>query len=335
MTLKIAAIFKYVIIFIAGLFLLWLAIRNLDLQKTYDDVINAKWSWVWLSLVFSALAFVIRAQRWNMLIEPSGYKPKLSNTSYSVMFGYFANLGLPRLGEVTRCAALSRKEKIPFEILIGTVIVERALDMLTLLIALFALLFIEYGTMRDFLLDNVFSQLTPVKFIYAGGAAVFIFLVFVLFMKSKYSKPFREKILSIWHGVIKGFKSILKIKHAGWFIFHSLFIWILYYLSTWCCFYALASTSALGWREAIFALAVGGIGMSAPVNGGIGAYELLVSKGLMLFNISESDGITFALLVHATQILLIIASGLFAIAMMGLTPNRNARTEDPVQSASE
>jgi len=328
---KFAPVIKYLLIFLAGCLLLWLAVKDIDWVKTINDISNAKWSWVWLSLFFSTLAFVSRAIRWNMLIEPSGYKPKLSNTTYAVMFGYFANLGLPRLGEITRCAALSRKEKVPFEVLIGTVIVERALDMITLCLALAGLLFIEYKTMKDFLIENVFSNFTPTKIIYTAIISGVLFIGAVILLRSHFAKPFREKVLTLWIGVVKGFKSILKIKQVGWFIFHSLFIWILYYLSTWCCFYALASTSTLGWKEAIFALAAGGIGMSAPVNGGIGAYELLVSKGLMLFNISEADGIIFALLVHATQILLIVAAGLFAIAMMGATPNRNSKIEVGVE----
>lgn len=327
MKLNYKAVVKYLLILATGFLLLWLAVKDLDWNKSFNDIKNANWNWVWLSLFFSFIAFVSRAVRWNMLIEPSGYKPKLSNTTYAVMFGYFANLGLPRLGEVTRCAALSRKEKVPFEVLIGTVIVERALDMITLFIALVGLLFIEYNTMKDFLIENVFSNFSILKIIYAAVIGIVLFIVAVVFLRSGFAKPFREKILSLWAGVVRGFKSILKIKQVGWFIFHSLFIWILYYLSTWCCFYALTATSALGWKEAIFALAAGGIGMSAPVNGGIGAYELLVSKGLMLFNISEADGIIYALLVHSTQILLIVAAGLFAVVMMGITTDRNARLE--------
>ena len=123
---------QFVILLAVGITLLWLVFRHEDTDKIFRDITSADYRWAGFSLFISLVAYYVRAVRWKMLIEPLGYHPKLSNTFYSMMVGYLANLALPRLGEVSRCGALNRAEKIPFEKLIGTVIVERVIDVICL-----------------------------------------------------------------------------------------------------------------------------------------------------------------------------------------------------------
>ena len=106
------------------------------------------------------------------------------------------------------------------------------------------------------------------------------------------------------------------MKNTGWFVFHTLFIWVMYFLMTYVCFFCLDATSHLNAKAGLFTLVVGGLGMAAPVQGGIGAYHYIVSQGLQLFGISTTDGIVYATLVHTSQTILVVVLGLFAMLML-------------------
>src|SRR5215204_1378586 len=125
---KLLTILKYIILLGVAATLLLYALRGMDIKKIIQQILHADMFWVSVSGLISITAFVIRAHRWNLLIEPMGYSPALKNTTYSVLVGYLANFLVPRLGEVTRCGALSKAEGIPFNKLFGSVIIERIID---------------------------------------------------------------------------------------------------------------------------------------------------------------------------------------------------------------
>ncbi len=314
-----------------GVLLLWLTFKNVDIGQTWTKIKNAHFIWIWISVLCSLLAYLSRAYRWNMLIEPVGYKPTLLNSFYAVCIAYFANLAIPRLGEVTRCATLSKKEHIPFDVLLGTVIAERVIDVLTLLLAMIVLLIMEFETMWGFLYENVFSKIefnlsTANLVISAVTLAVLVFVVRLIF-KSQQFAAISSKIKKLIAGLFNGLKSVSKLKNIPMFIFHSLFIWAMYLLMVYFGLFALDSTAGLGIKAAVFALVAGGLGMTAPVQGGIGAYHLLVSKGLLLFGIAYDDGLAFATLMHTSQLVQIVVFGLFALLMLFLTKDHNAKGE--------
>src|ERR1039458_2379633 len=141
--------------------LMYLAFHGNDLKKMIRDIESANYYWVLLSLFVSILAYLSRAMRWNMLIETLGYQPKIRNTYWALLFGYFANLAIPRLGEVSRCGALSRKEKIPFNELLGTVVIERVVDVLTLMVSLILVAVLEFGMMKSFASKALSLHLYP------------------------------------------------------------------------------------------------------------------------------------------------------------------------------
>jgi uncharacterized protein (TIRG00374 family) len=278
-----------------------------------------------ISIVCSVTAFVSRAYRWNILIEPLGYKPSLKNTTYSVIIGYFANLALPRLGEVTRCGTLNKAEKVPFDELLGTVIVERVFDVICLLIVILLTAFFEYARLGNFLLLNLYDPFKDKIQQYAQSplfiAAVIVLLVAVILFirairKNSGKHGFISKIVALLKGIVEGLKSVRKIKRPGSFVFHTIFIWTLYFFSSYVCFFALPATSQLDWKAGLFVLAIGGMSMSAPVQGGIGVFHLLVSQGLLLYSIPHEHGIAFATLIHSTQAILMIVLGSLSFAML-------------------
>lgn len=282
--------------------------------------------WIVLAIIVSVLAHVSRAVRWNMLIEPLGYKPRVVNTFWAVCAGYFANLAIPRLGEITRCGTLSKAEEIPFNELLGTVIVERIMDVLVLLIGLLLVAAMQFDVIGGFLTETILHPLAA-KFQNIAGSMIWIialvvlvggYFIWKLISKTEKFKGIAIKINNLIKGVIDGIKSVKNLKNIPLFIFHTLWIWSMYFFASYLVFFALDSTSHLSWQIGFVVLVIGGLGMTAPVQGGIGAYHWIVSHGLMLYGISETDGIVFATLVHGYQTLLLIVLGAigFLILMM-------------------
>ena len=293
--------------------LLFIAFRGVRIATVVRDVGQANLFWVLGAALFSIAAFVSRAYRWSLLIEPLGYSPSLKNTTSSLMAGYLANLALPRLGELTRCGSLSKAESIPFIPLVGTVIAERVVDLISLFTCLLLLVIIEhnrFGTeFRSTILNPIIEPIASHKWL-ALLLAIGVAGVFVVYRhfqsKHKGAGSFWSKLVI---DLVTGLRSITSLRRPWLFVFHSVLIWILYFLGMYCCFLALPYTARLGYRAALFALVVGGFGMSAPVQGGIGAYHLLVSRGLMLYGLSQQDGLAFATLVHSLQLLLVLVFG--------------------------
>lgn len=318
-------ILKYVILLGVAAALLWYALKGMDVKKVFQQISNANIFWVSVSGLISIVAFVVRAHRWNLLIEPMGYSPSLKNTTYSVLVGYFANLAFPRLGEVSRCGALSKAESIPFNKLLGTVIVERIIDVLSLLVCIFLAAAIEYKRLGNFFTEKVFDplnekfqQLTASPILLGAVVLVLIILLItmVYFIKKNRKKESESRINKIIRGFIDGLRSVANLKRPGLFIFQSAFIWILYFLGVYTALYAFSFTSGLGANAALFLLVAGGLGMSAPVQGGIGAYHLLVKEGLMLFGVAAENGLAFAFMLHGLQLVLVVALGIVSLFLL-------------------
>ena len=332
MNKKIWSFIKYLLLFAIGIALLVLAFRGKNLNEMLEKIRNANYLWIGISVFCSFLAYASRAYRWKMLIVPLGYKPKFSSTLYALMAGYLANLAIPRIGEISRCSALSQAEKIPFNVLVGTVIVERGLDLVLLLISILLAASIEYDTLGRFITDNLIQPfygkaaflLNSTLFI---GVLVLIFaslLIFiVLIFKRQNQSPLFNKIATLIKGVVKGLQSVGKMQNKGLFIAHTLFIWVMYYFVTYACFFSFQPTSGLGFKAGMFTLAIGGLGMTAPVQGGIGAYHLVVSKGLSLFNISEADGLIYATIVHTSQTLFVLLLGGISLILLFLLSKKS------------
>lgn len=311
---------------------MWLAFRGQDLQKILIDLKNANYFWVIASAAVSILAHFIRGLRWKMLIKPLGHEPSNANTYHAVMVGYLANLAVPRMGEISRCGVLNRSNKIPLNSLIGTVIIERIIDVLFLLSILVFSILLEYNRIFDFIKINIlipmfdkFSSSSIVIYL-SIGMLVIAFAVFYI-IKAYHEKLLNVKLYNKLFSILIGFKegilSVIKMEKKGLFIIYSIAIWFLYILSTYLCYFAIESTSSLSFSSAIFVMAVGGIGMSAPVQGGIGAYEATVQLGLLVYGVAAVNGLAYATLNHSSQILSILIFGSISLLYIFLKFRKN------------
>jgi uncharacterized protein (TIRG00374 family) len=311
----------------AGILLLWLAFRKVDFHRVAENLKEANYYWLILSLFFSLMAFILRARRWQLLIHPLGVRPTFWHTFHALMIGYLANLALPRVGEITRCVALGKKEKIGVDKLVGTVIVERTIDFLSVLVFLMIIVLTSGSIIRKFLNESLFIPLKEkvfdildVPWFIWTTLALFLFVALYLMIRHRHNlRKFRffAKVFDIAKGIISGLKTIINLERKWEFIITTVLIWLSYAMMTWVVVFCLESTSHIVFWDSLIILVVGGLAMSVPVQAGFGAFHYAVSRVLIVLQgVSLEDGLTYALLSHESQIVFEIIIGLISIYVM-------------------
>ena len=317
-----------------GAYLVWFFFDTLthdEIEQIKIAVVQANYWWVLLAIIPATLSHVSRAYRWKYTLDPLGYKPDGINSFFSVMIGYLVNLAVPRLGEISRCGFMNRYEKIPFDKLFGTVIAERIADLIMLATVITTVVLIQYDLISEFVNDlfadkvgsiSATSVLITLALLMIGGL-VGLYMV--------YKIEWKIKILVTIQNVIKGFlsgvASILTMKNKGWFIAHTLFIWVMYFLMLYFNFFALEETSTISFGAALTAFVLGGLAM-VVTNGGIGAYPLAIQAALSIYGYSEAAGGALGWITWVAQTVLVIVLG---AGSMLLIPIYNKRKKAKIE----
>ena len=324
---RLINILKFIVFLTIGAGLLWIYYKDANKEEMLAILRNDfKIAWVILSLIIGMISHISRTLRWKLLIEPTGSTPSTKNTFLAVMIGYFANLALPRMGEIARCGVLSKYEKISFSTLVGTVMFERIFDVILLLIITFFAVVFNYGAFIRYL-DTHPEILSSIQgfvaspWLYIAIIVVLLLLIathFYLKMKKGYGR-IKQVVAKVWEGIT----SVRNMEKRGLFIFHSIFIWVCYFLMNYLCFFAFDFTSGYGPLIGLFVFVMGSYGMVAPVQGGFGPWHALTISSLVLFGVAETPAETFALVVHSSMTLMIIVVGFFALIALPLLNNKN------------
>jgi rfaE bifunctional protein nucleotidyltransferase chain/domain len=310
---------KFLFFLALGGVLLWLAISGQDFDQVISSMQDSSLLWIGLSVLLGIISHISRAVRWNILIQPLGYRPRLLNTFMAVMIGYFANLAFPRLGEVSKCVALKRYEGVPVNKLLGTMIVERAVDLVSLLTVTGLLLLLQFSVLRQFFGEYIVQPLqekvsaSSNSLLWLGVAAIVLALVATVIGRQLIRRGVGHKVKELMAGFIEGLKSVGKMQDKWWFLFHSVLIWLLYYLMTYVALLALGATNHLGLLAGLAVFVFGSFGMVAPVQGGIGAYHYMAKETLKIYGVPETDALAFAFLIHSAQTLMIIVLGFASV----------------------
>jgi len=318
--------------FALGAFIFWLIYKDQDIERIKTVLKNnVNYWWVVVSLLLGLISHISRTLRWGLMIEPIGHKPRFINTFLAVMVGYLMNIAFPRMGEVSRCGVLARYEKISFTKLIGTVVAERLVDLISLLILLGIIIVAQFGEMLRFMKDNPEIQeklqaafSSPYLLV---GVAIFAILIFV-FRNTFKGTAFYKKIIEIVRNFKEGFISIRNIKKKGWFYFHSVFIWFLYYVMLYSVFFAFDFTSNLNPIAGLTTFVLASFGMVAPVQGGIGAWHFMAKEALSLYGVANENGIIFAFVAHSSMTGMIIIIGIISILILPFINRRNEVTDE-------
>lgn len=308
-----------------GFLLIWLVVKNLtekDKKEILDSFANAKIGIILLIMLLGILSNVSRAIRWQIMIEPLGKKPRFLNTFMAVLIGYLANLAVPRLGEVTRCGVLNRYENLPIDSTFGTVVVERMMDTLLLMIVSIITIIWQYDLLSVYLIDAYHNYISPSQNTNNFNLKLALFLSLMtliiaifLFRKKIMQSKFAQKLANMLKGFSAGLKTITQLKKPFLFIFHSIFIWLLYFIGIYIGFYALPETSTLG-IGAAFAILFFGTFAYILVQGGIGAYQIIVQNTLMIYGVTANVGYALGWIVWSSQTLTIIIGGLVSLLIL-------------------
>lgn len=324
-------ILQYIAFLGVAFLFLWLASRGIPFDKMLGHIKNVT---LWpLILVFAGGlgSHYLRALRWKMLIDAMGYNVQSKNTFLSIMIGYLINLVTPRMGEVARCGVLSVYEKVPADKLAGTMIAERAFDLVTLL-AVFGITYaVEYDAVNFFVQENLLGPLAQ-RFSSNGlllaGACFAIIVVTILAFRKKIFNS-ENKFVSIIKNILEGLGSIRKLNKPWLFILYTAGIWFLYLFMTCLGFWAFRDLAFLSFGEGLTVLSFGTIGFVVPAPGGMGAFQYFVSLTLQeMYQIEESLALAYANVSWVAQTIVLITGGFFSLIMLPIVNRKKEKTDD-------
>lgn len=310
---------------LGGAILYWMY-RSFDFNSIRDVLLTEMdWTWMLLSFPFGILAQMFRGWRWKQTLEPIGEHPRTSTSINAVFLSYAASLLIPRVGEFTRCGVLKRYDDVSFPKALGTVVTERAIDSLLVLIitgtiflfqmSVFGTFFQKTGTSLDTILHK-FSATGYVVTAICAIAAV-ILLHYLLKKLSIYNK-----VKTTLTGICQGVMSLSSVKNIPLFIFFTLGIWVSYFLHYYLTFFCFDFTASLGIECALVTFVVGSIAVIVPTPNGAGPWHFAVKTMLILYGVTDAQALYFVLIVHTVQTMLVILLGVYAYLALSFTKRR-------------
>lgn len=288
-----------------------------DREQIIYYIKEADLFWVGISILFGVLAYISRAIRWNYLLQPLGYRSRLSNNLLIILMAYFANLGIPRMGEILRPTALATYENVPFEKGLGTIVIERVVDVIMLISIILVTLLLQTDIILSFLQEKGFPLASIISLLSLGIVGFVIFMVFI----KKSNHKLALKVKHFLKGLLDGVLSIFRMKNKWGFILHTLFIWGCYIGMLWVIKFTVPETIGLTMSQLLVAFVAGALAMMFT-NGGIGLYPIAVSKALAIFGINSISGDAFGWIMWISQTIVLVVFGAISFLLLPLL-NRN------------
>lgn len=281
----------------------------------------------WMAAVLLAftLSNIFRALRWQMLLAPMGYRAGFGNALLTILLGYFANLFLPRMGEVVRAGSLARYEKIPVEKVMGTLVIDRVMDFVCLAGVIGLAFLLEGDTLWAFISEQRGGgSFWQNRLVWAALAIVAVVGILTFLFRQKLAQiSVFQKFGKLLQGFWDGLRSVFKLKNPGLFLLYSAGIWLMFYLQCWLNLKAFPPTAHLGWSAALMVFVFGTLGFVIPSPGGMGTFHALCIAGLALYGVSGSDGFSYAnIAFFAVQIFYNFVAGFLALWLL---PRLNKR----------
>jgi glycosyltransferase 2 family protein len=314
---KLKSTLQYLVMIAITVTLLWLSLRGLNVEgEDKSEFIWNAWKkcdkgYLLIMALVAMASHVLRAVRWRMLLEPTGNKVTLGNSFLSLMIGYLVNMAVPRGGEVSRCYNLYKLEETPVEVSFGTVVVERIVDLICLILLIGISFIVEWTRLKTFIDTLDFSR--------SGSSSVPIWILLIIvvligLIVAVYLLRNNQKLRKILVGFKDGVMAIFLLKNKALFIFYSIAIWMLYFIMSYFVVIAFPETRELGVSAVLTLFAIGSIAMAAPLPGGAGSYHTLVPLGLvMLYNLPKSEAIAFVFIFHGWQTVIMILAGVISL----------------------
>jgi uncharacterized membrane protein YbhN (UPF0104 family) len=313
-----------------GCILLWYLYKDHDLGEMMAIFKKGvRFDIILFSLLFGLGANIARGYRWGVLIDSLGERVKRVNVVLSVFGNYAINMALPRVGEIWRCSEVAKYEKISFSKLLGTMLVDRVMDMIVVGVLTVSLFVFNINFFKRYFADNP-EVIEAISFMFSSvwmyialvAVALLIWLLFAKWGHLSAVQKGKGVILNVWEGI----KSLWKMKHKMRFFIQTILIWGGYFFYFYITFYAFEFTRELGPRIGLIAFTMSSVGVAVPVQGAIGVWHFMVISTLICFGVSPSDAATFAFIVYATQNMWIILVGLVSIVALPFL-NKEAKND--------
>lgn len=289
---------------------------------------DMNWTWMLLSFPFGILAQALRGWRWRLALEPLGERPRASTCVNSVFLSYAASLVVPRIGEFTRCGVLKRYDGTSFAKALGTVVTERAIDTLVVMVVTGLTLLLQLRVFNTFFdetgtsLESIMRGFSPAGYaVTAVCAAAALFLLHVLLKKLS----IYNKVKATLSGILQGVTSLRNVRNAPLFALLTVGIWASYFLHYYLTFFCFGFTEHLGAACALVTFVVGSIAVVVPTPNGAGPWHFAVKTMLILYGVAEDNALYFVLIVHTVQTLLVIALGVWAWTALAFTRRINTQ----------
>ncbi|MEO6490307.1 MAG: lysylphosphatidylglycerol synthase transmembrane domain-containing protein [Ferruginibacter sp.] len=334
---RFLSILQYVIFLGGGIFLVWWQLRSLTAKEeaAFLNAFDKANYWLIVPVtILILLSHLSRAMRWKLLMEPLGYDPATKNVFAVTLVGYFANAAFPRLGEILKCTFLARYEHLKVEKLVGTIIVEKAFDIICYIIFIGITIIIQIDRVGSYLQNKLTDIAILPGFPLWGTVliALSVIFIFYLFLKLLFRQfPGNKIVLKIkdfLKGIFEGFKSIRHLNHRRSFIIHTIFIWGAYLSQIYIAFYAMSGTEHLGIKAAFSVLTLATLSMILTP-GGIGTFPLFIAETLIMYDIAKELGVAFGWLMWGISTGIIIIAGLIALLLL---PYINKKKKNEISS---
>jgi uncharacterized membrane protein YbhN (UPF0104 family) len=302
---------------------LFFVFKDTNWNELFSKMASAKISWLLVGVLISIISHWIRAYRATQLYEALHFKISTTHSFYAVLVGYMMNYIIPRAGEISRCAALSKTDDVPVEKSLGTVVTERIVDMALLVIILGVIFLMQFDLISNFITETVSSadgsasnEGITWKSIVLGIFVLFGIVVFAMRKRLVQTKLFL-RIFELIQGFGDGLLSIRHVRNPVQFVLLSIAIWVGYILMMYFCLFAMESTSHLSFADCLIVFAIGTIGVVLPAPGaGAGTYHFFVMQSLLLFGVAKEDGIAYATMVHGIQMIVLLILGAIASVLV-------------------
>lgn len=309
--MNIKKVLKVILPLVLGGFLVWYSLSKVSIDTLLQYFKDANYWWIALGLFFGILSHLSRAYRWKFLLEPIGYKPDFGNSTMAVLVAYLVNYAVPRAGEVSRAAVMTNYENIPFEKGFGTIVAERIADVIMMLLIITITLFVQF----DFIYELLTKNFDPIKIGILLSVLILGGFIFTRYVK-KAQAGIGLKIKNFISGLVEGVTSIFKMKHKWAFIFHTVFIWLMYVMMFWATIPAIEGLH-VPFGGVLIGFIAGGFSIAAT-NGGVGLYPVAVAGALALFGVPEEPATAFGWIMWTAQTAMIIVFGGLAFLFLPL-----------------
>jgi glycosyltransferase 2 family protein len=274
---------------------MWVLYKDISWENDLLPALKkVKWPWVYASFLFGYIATLLRGLRWNIMLEPMGYKVRDWWAVHAVAFGYCMNNLIPRSGELARCTLLNRTDHVPVNKLIGTVLLERIVDIVLMATLIFLAYVLEQDAFHSIFAHAEGSRGTTLVILLI--AVIAAFMVFLYLLRRFEHIPFFKKVREFMLGMMDGLKSIFRLKRQGLFWIYSFGIWIFWLLMTYTSLLALEETCTMTLRQTVFFMAASSLGMMVPTPGGAGAFHGMAVLGLQALGFPADAGKIYALI---------------------------------------